>query len=234
MRVFSIVLYLFLASCVNAQSVSVEEFDNGLKKHHPQLLDVRTADEFNQGRLSGAMLADVREIKEFYRRIAALDKDQPVYVYCLGGSRSEIAATIMKEEGFSNIIELKGGYSAWQAEGKPVEGATPVPLISKQAFEGIVSSAPLVFVTFTAPWCPPCRRMAPVLDTMKIDYAGNNRKPHIMFTKIDGGAQALLMKQMGVEQMPGFIFYKDGKEVWRGSGVIDKKELQTTLDQYSN
>jgi rhodanese-related sulfurtransferase len=50
---------------------------------------------------------------DFSAQLAKLDKDKPVLVYCAAGSRSARAVSIMKEMGFSEIHELKGGYNAW-------------------------------------------------------------------------------------------------------------------------
>ena len=68
------------------------------------LIDVRTPEEFDEGHLSGAVNVSVTSI----------DFVNQIYVYCRSGKRSNRAAKIMKADGFRLIIELEGGYLAWQ------------------------------------------------------------------------------------------------------------------------
>jgi rhodanese-related sulfurtransferase len=50
----------------------------------------------------------------FESEIQKLDKTQPVYVYCRSGARSQKAAEKMVEMGFTQVIDLEGGYLSWQ------------------------------------------------------------------------------------------------------------------------
>lgn len=79
------------------------------------LLDVRTAGEYAEGHLDGALNMDV-ENSTFNSEIAKLDKSIPYFVYCRSGSRSAQATAIMRSEGFKNITELNGGIISNQNE----------------------------------------------------------------------------------------------------------------------
>ncbi len=216
-------LSLFTAS---AQTVDADTFEKGLHQH-TQLLDVRTPEEFEQGHLKNAMLANWNDKAEFDRRVAAMDKDKPVYIYCLGGGRSTAATKALKEKGFTSVIELKGGINAWRQAEKPEEGTAEVVQISEEAYAGMLQSAKLVLVDFGASWCPPCRKMEPVLTAIEKQYA-----PEIPLIKIDGGSQKDLMKAHGVQEMPTFVVYKNGKEVWRKAGMMKQQELSQVLDKF--
>ncbi|MGB2761304.1 rhodanese-like domain-containing protein [Maribacter stanieri] len=75
--------------------------------------DVRTASEFNSGHIKKAINVDVFNAGNFNKYFEKLDKDKPVYVYCRSGARSQKAARKLLKLGFSQVYDLKGGYSAW-------------------------------------------------------------------------------------------------------------------------
>ena len=83
-----------------------------------QLVDVRTPEEFAAGHIAGAQNINIYD-DDFKTRIASLDQDKPVYLYCKAGKRSAKAAGVLKGLGFTEIFDLKGGYDAWPAEKNP-------------------------------------------------------------------------------------------------------------------
>jgi phage shock protein E len=86
-----------------------------------QVLDVRTQEEWDAGHLEGAKKVTVTEENFLEKAKATLDPKKPVLVYCRSGSRSEKAAEILREAGFSPVYEMKGGIVAWEKAGKPVK-----------------------------------------------------------------------------------------------------------------
>lgn len=86
---------------------------------NPQLVDVRTADEFAGGYIPGAKNIDWNS-DGFETKIAKLDKSKPTFVYCHSGKRSAAAAKKMKKMGFTQVHELSGGITGWEAEGLPL------------------------------------------------------------------------------------------------------------------
>lgn len=86
-----------------------------------KLLDVRTQEEWDAGHLEGAKKATVTEDGFLEKAKAQLDPAKPVLVYCRSGSRSEKAAKILREAGFSPVYEMQGGIVAWEKAGKPVK-----------------------------------------------------------------------------------------------------------------
>lgn len=230
MKVFKIVYALLffstsMVAAARAQAVEVAAFEKGVSLG-AQVLDVRTPEEFNQGHLKDAMLANWKEKEEFVRRIEALDKSQPVYVYCLSGGRSAAAAEFLKEQGF-NVTDLKGGINNWKQAEKPVEGAKEVEQISAKSYNAMLHSSSLVLVNFGADWCPPCRKMAPILNEI------TKERPQIPLINIDGATQAALMKTHQVLEMPTYILYKEGQEVWRISGLTEKSVLLAAIEKFN-
>jgi glyoxylase-like metal-dependent hydrolase (beta-lactamase superfamily II)/rhodanese-related sulfurtransferase len=82
-----------------------------------QLVDVRGPAETVQGVIAGA-----REIPltVLAGSLATLDPTAAVVVYCAGGSRSHVAASMLRDAGFADVSDLLGGYAAWEAAGLPV------------------------------------------------------------------------------------------------------------------
>ena len=76
------------------------------------LLDVRTAEEFEEGHIKGAINFDVNQAS-FSDRIVKLKEGVDYLVYCQGGKRSVNACTIMSKAGLKNLYNLEGGYKAW-------------------------------------------------------------------------------------------------------------------------
>lgn len=97
------------------QVISAEQFAQKIINNNVQLLDVRTAQEFAEGHIPGAENYHVYD-KDFAQRASQLDKNQPVYVYCKAGSRSQEAAEELEKLGFTTIYDLEGGIMAWPGE----------------------------------------------------------------------------------------------------------------------
>lgn len=212
--------FLICLSCnSSAQSniLSTDQFEKAITNKNIQLLDVRTAEEYNSGHIVNALQADWTNQKEFIERVAALDKTKPVYLYCLSGGRSGAAMQWMHKNGFTFTYNLQGGMNAWKQANKPVEGKSSEAEITLASYNKLVSASEKMIVDFGAKWCPPCRKMQPVIDTLKL------KKYNVLV--IDGGAQTELAKNLGVGSFPTFIIYHNGKEVWRKTGITEMSEF---------
>lgn len=79
------------------------------------LLDVRTAKEFSQEHIEGAILIPVQELSENLSKLQSV-KEKKIIVYCHSGSRSVAASRILVKNGFVPL-NIKGGISEWKSEG---------------------------------------------------------------------------------------------------------------------
>lgn len=226
----SLLLILFFVAATACTSVAqqpanipVAEFQKGIQSTDIQILDCRTPAEYNSGHLKNALLADWTKKDEFISRTNALDKSKPVYAYCLSGGRSGQAAKYLTEKGYT-VYNLEGGIAAWKREGKPLAEAVEVAPISMSSYQAMIPNNKTVLVDFGAEWCPPCKKMNPIIDSLAA------QKPlNFSLVKIDGGDQTALSEQMKVAAFPTFIIYKNGKEVWRKTGVVTADELVLNL-----
>lgn len=205
-------------------NLSADEFEKAIKKDSVQILDVRTPGEYSSGHIKNTLLANWNDAKEFERRISFIDKAKPVYVYCLAGGRSAAAAAKMRSMGFTNVFELTGGINAWKAADKNLEGVNKAKQMTEEEFNGALASSKTVLVDFGAEWCPPCKTMEPVLESLQ----KNNPNKFILF-KVDGGKDESILKAHNVTALPVFIIFKDGKQVWRKDGVATEKEIAANL-----
>lgn len=81
------------------------------------LLDVRTAQEYQQARIAGAHLIPIDQVMQ---RLGELPKDRPILVYCAVGSRSAQVFNFLARRGYAEVYNLDGGIYAWAAKGYPL------------------------------------------------------------------------------------------------------------------
>lgn len=93
-----------------------EWWQNYLRDENAVILDVRTDDEFNSGKISGAINIDIYKGQGFVYSVEELDKSKNYYVYCHSGGRSAQACAVMNQLGFVNTFNLLGGISNWEGE----------------------------------------------------------------------------------------------------------------------
>jgi hydroxyacylglutathione hydrolase len=83
----------------------------------PLVVDVRTPREWEQKHIPGSINVPLNHLAE---RVGELPQERTIVVHCAGGYRSMIAASLLQQRGFTNLLELAGGFAAWEAAGQPV------------------------------------------------------------------------------------------------------------------
>ncbi|WP_224483514.1 rhodanese-like domain-containing protein [Robertkochia aurantiaca] len=97
--------------------LSQEEWASRLEEdNNAVVLDVRTDEEFEEGYIPGALQIDIYKGQGFLDEVEKLDKSKNYYVYCRSGNRSGQACKLMKQMGFENAYNLKGGMMEWEGE----------------------------------------------------------------------------------------------------------------------
>ncbi len=220
----------FLMSCAQSststsQVLKAAAYKEAIAAKNIQVLDVRTAAEFNAGHIQNALQANWLDQKEFANRTQHLDKNLTVYVYCQVGARSASAQAALEAKGY-NVINLEGGLSNWKMNGFPVEGAANTAQMSVEDLNTTTSSNKIVLVEIGGDWCPPCRKMLPVLEKLKQKPAAP-----FYFLKVDGANDIDVMKSLNAEGLPTFILFKNGKETWRHEGLVTLEEFNAALSK---
>ena len=103
---------LFQGAAPAYKNLSSAQFSAAVRGPGAVLLDVRRPDEFAAGHLPEAVNIDVTS-PDFARRVAALDKTKPTYVYCRSGARSAKAADQLTKTGFTTVTNMLGGVLDW-------------------------------------------------------------------------------------------------------------------------
>jgi len=162
--------------------------------------------------------------KEFEERTQHLNTDKPLLVYCASGVRSEQAAKWLLKKGFKEVYNLKGGTAAWKMAGKQLEASATTAQMTIPDFEKKINEAGMVLVDVGAEWCPPCKKMEPVILQLQTELSSKFK-----LLKVDGGNDIDVMKHIKADALPTFIIYKNGKEIWRDFGIVSKEIIQAKL-----
>lgn len=206
------------------ETVTANQFAYELKQStNPQLLDVRTAEEYNGQHIEGAQNLDWNAAN-FEAQVQKLDPTKPVFVYCLSGGRSKKAAGKLAELGFKKIIELNGGILKWNAAGYAEPSAKIVGMCS-QEYEELVKANPKILVNFYAEWCTPCKKMAPYMLQIQKELAGK-----ITVVRLNADEHKTLINQLKIDELPALFYYDNQKEVWKHSGFMSESDLRAKLN----
>lgn len=96
---------------------------------------------------------------------------------------------------------------------------------SNQIIEEVIKSNKLVIVDFFATWCAPCQMLTEVLHEIDKEYS---EKVEIFKVDVDENQEAAI--RYGVAAMPTLVFFKEGEEVDRRVGFLEKEELKELIE----
>jgi thioredoxin 2 len=131
---------------------------------------------------------------------------------------SDIAHVVCPHCGAANRVprdRLGDGPTCGKCK-RPIFDGHPVEL-DAAGFQRQVSASDLpVVVDFWAPWCGPCRMMAP-----HFEQAARELEPHVRLAKLNTEEEQSVAARLGIRSIPTLILFKDGREVARQSGAMD-------------
>lgn len=97
-----------------------------------------------------------------------------------------------------------------------------------ETFNELISSSDVpVIVDFFAEWCGPCKTMSPILKQVK-DMQGDK----VRIVKVDVDKNNALTMQYSIQSVPTLMIFKNGKQMWRQSGVINAGELNKIVEMF--
>jgi len=98
----------------------------------------------------------------------------------------------------------------------------------KSSFNNLIASETPVLVDFYADWCGPCKMLAPVLKEVKAQMGDA-----VKIIKIDVDKNQSLAAKYQVRGVPTMVIFKNGKSLWRQSGVLPKHEIVKAIQSFS-
>lgn len=93
--------------------------------------------------------------------------------------------------------------------------------------EQVLNSSQVTVVDFWAQWCGPCRAIAPIIEELADEYAGN-----ALIGKVDVDANPEVAMQYNIRSIPTILILKNGQVVEKHVGAITKPSLQAKIDKH--
>ncbi|HBL78869.1 MAG: thioredoxin [Leeuwenhoekiella sp.] len=94
----------------------------------------------------------------------------------------------------------------------------------KTSFGNLTDSEIPVLIDFFATWCGPCQTLAPILEDVKKDLGEK-----VKIVKVDVDKNQALAQKFQVRGVPTLMLFKNGKQVWRQSGVLSRADIKNVI-----
>jgi len=136
-------------------------------------------------------------------------------------------------EGFDEELEriklrkLKELMGSGGSEGSSSEASSSPMTLTDENFDEVISRHRLVLVDFWAPWCAPCRMIAPIVEELSKEFAGK-----IVFGKLNTDENPQTAMKYMISAIPTLILFKNGVEAERIIGLQPKHALEEVLKRH--
>ena len=211
----------------NTITLQLDSFFVKIKNEkNPQIIDARSPEEFALNHIEGSVNFNLQTVN-YASDVAKLDQSKPVFIYSIGTGRSSALAKELLQNGFSEVHDLEGGIAAWIGGGKPFYTNLKSKL-SLEEYQKAIADNNIVLVDIGSRYCGACKKVKPVLETIRTQY-GTNLK--IIEIDLEESPQVIAdLKTVNV--FPTLILYQKGKIVFKKEGLSDlKKEVDLVLAQ---
>ena len=202
----------------SANTISLDAYYSKIQSEkNPQIIDARGPEEFALNHINGAVNFNLGS-KDYAQQIAKLDKTRPVFTYSIGAGRSVWLADDLLKKGFKETYSLEGGIANWIGNGKPFY-ATSKSQLTLTEYNKVIADNKTVLVDIGSKYCGACKKVKPVLETIKAQY-GENLK--IVEIELETSPQVIADLKT-VKVFPTLILYQNGKIVFKKDGLGDLK-----------
>ena len=222
----------FLNSCLSSTEkkvldISAVDFSSKIITNPGIILDVRTANEINNGHIENASFLDFYD-ENFNEKAAWINKELPVYVYCHAGGRSKKAAEILIDLGQKEVYNITGGFREWNDNGFKVinqgkELSFKSKTYSSDEIESVINQNKSVLLVFKTPWCLPCKKLIPVLNELKELYP----QTYVLELNMDTNSQ--IAKYYDVSSIPTLLYFYNNALSKKHTGYISVNGLEAII-----
>ncbi|WP_264554103.1 thioredoxin domain-containing protein [Flavobacterium sp. N2038] len=225
----TVIVFLFTIAVFSQNksenTVNLDSFYTKIQSQkNPQIIDARGPEEFALNHIIGAVNFNL-ESKDYAKRIAALDKSKPVFTYSIGAGRSVWLADDLLKKGFKEVYSLEGGIANWIGGGKPYFTNSKSKLTLAE-YNKIITENSTVLVDIGSIYCGACKKIKPVLETIKTQY-GKNLK--IVEIDLEDNTQ-IIADLKTIKVFPTLILYQNGKIILKKEGFENlKNEVDVAL-----
>lgn len=209
----------------SSNTVSLDVFYSKIQNEKkPQIIDARGPEEFALNHIKGAVNFNL-ESKDYAQQVAKLDKTKPVFTYSIGAGRSVWLADELLKNGFKEAYSLEGGIANWIGSGKPFYSNSKSKLTLAE-YNKIIAENKDVLVDIGSIYCGACKKVKPVLETIKAQYG-----PNLKIVEIDLEDNTQVIADLKtIKVFPTLILYQNGKIVFKKEGFENlKKEVDVAL-----
>lgn len=222
-------LFTFFAFAQNQSTITLplDSFYTKLKSEKKaQIIDARSPEEYKLNHIEGAANFNL-ETENYTKYVAQLDKSKPVFIYSIGAGRSNALAIELLKNGFSDVHDLEGGIANWIGGGKPFYSNSKSKL-SLEEYKKVIADNNTVLVDIGSRYCGACKKVKPVLETIKAQYGEN-----VKIVEIDLEENPQVIADLKtVKVFPTLILYQNGKIVFKKDGLSDlKNDVDVALAQ---
>jgi rhodanese-related sulfurtransferase len=211
----------------NTITLPLDAFFTKMKSQKsPQIIDARSPEEFVLNHIEGSVNFNL-ETENYTKFVEKLDHSKSVFIYSIGAGRSSVLAKELLKNGFSDVHDLEGGIAAWIGGGKPFYTNLKSKL-SLAEYQKIIADNNTVLVDIGSRYCGACKKVKPVLETIRAQY-GTNLK--IIEIDLEESPQVIAdLKTVNV--FPTLILYQNGKIIFKKDGLGDlKNDIDLALAQ---
>lgn len=209
----------------NKNTIAVDVFSAKIKQQtNPQIIDVRTPEEFKINHINGAINIDMQKA-DYINSIKPLDKTKPIFIYAIQTSRPDVLAKQLIGLGFTEIYELQSGIVAWIGAGYHYFSTAKNTLLLND-YNKIITDNKLVLVDIGSKYCGICQKAKPILDSVKNEYGNAIKKLEI---DVQDSPQLIAELKL-VTAIPFILIYNHGNIVLKRTGIADlKNNLETVI-----
>lgn len=237
LRYFTLLFIFFIPLLVVAQispinNLNANDFNTALHKQtNNTLLDVRTLGEFSSSHLPNSDQLNYYAFN-FKESLLLLAKDQAIFLYCTTGYRSLKAANFLAKQGYTQVYNLENGIMEWEllnllTISDPNATNNAKDKITIETYQSIIGSQQLVLVDFYAPWCGPCKKLMPIVDSL-----GKAHINDLEILKINVDASKKLSRKLQLIGVPHLQVIKNGQVISEHKGFMNAHDLNQLISKH--